>query len=266
MAGLRKMSEAARGESPVEGGPGAASPVLVVALDVPSADAALTQAENLRGLPVWLKVGLELFTAEGPELVRRLTNLDYSLFLDLKFYDIPNTVHGAMCSATMLGAHMATLHISGGEAMCRAAVAGRRRGLEESRRKNLSSEPAPGKGPLLMGVTVLTSQGGREEDIRSTVVERARLAREWGLDGVVCSGWEAAAVKSACGRDFFCLCPGIRFAGFAGGDDQARICTPGQAVAAGADFLVMGRPITGAKSPVEAARAALEQMGKASRT
>lgn len=248
-----------------KGGTGNASPALVVALDFPAAHAALALAENLRGLPVWLKVGLELFTAEGPGLVKRLTNLDFALFLDLKFYDIPNTTQGAVRSATMLGAHMATLHISGGEAMCRTAVLGRSQGLA-LRRKSSQPDHAPDAGPLLMGVTVLTSEAGREEDIRSQVVERALSAREWGLDGVVCSGREAAAVKSACGRDFLCLCPGIRFADFAGGDDQARVCTPGQAAAAGADFLVMGRPITGAENPAEAARAALEQMGKASRT
>jgi orotidine-5'-phosphate decarboxylase len=227
---------------------------LVVALDVPTADRALELAEALSGLPLWVKVGLELFTAEGPTLTRRLLDMGLPVFLDLKFHDIPNTVAGALVSATRLGVGMITVHMAGGEAMCRAAAEGRATALA-------GRESGPG-GPLLMGVTVLTSQGGDAEVIRRLVVERALLARACGLDGVVCSGWEAAAVKAACGEDFLCLCPGIRFAeaGGAGRGDQARVCTPAQAVAAGADFLVMGRPITKAADPAAAARRALEEM------
>jgi orotidine-5'-phosphate decarboxylase len=227
---------------------------LVVALDVPTADRALELAEALSGLPLWAKVGLELFTAEGPALARRLLGMGLPLFLDLKVHDIPTTVAGAVASATRLGVGMITLHAAGGEAMCRAAVQGRAEALA-------GREDGAG-GPLLLGVTVLTSQGGDAEAIRRLVVERARLARACGLDGVVCSGWEAAAVKTACGEDFLCLCPGIRFAeaGGAGRGDQARVCAPAQAVAAGADFLVMGRPITKAADPAAAARRALEEM------
>ena len=230
-------------------------PALVVALDLPTASEALTLAENLRSLPLWLKVGLELFTASGPDLLKSLRSMRLPLFLDLKFHDIPNTVRGAIRSAITTGARMATLHLCGGEAMCRAAVSARNEAKEHSA---CNAED----GLLLMGVTVLTSQAGREEDIRSLVVERALAAKAWGLDGVVCSGWESAAVKAACGPEFLCLCPGIRFEGPAatGRDDQARICTPEQAVAAGADFLVMGRPITGAAHPAEAAQAALDSM------
>ena len=108
------------------------SPSLVVALDLPSATEALAMADSLFGLPLWLKVGLELFTAEGPDMVRRLLERRFALFLDLKFYDIPNTVQGAVRSATVLGAHMTTLHVSGGEAMCRAAVDGREQGLKHA--------------------------------------------------------------------------------------------------------------------------------------
>ncbi len=239
------------------------SPSLVVALDLPSATEALAMADSLFGLPLWLKVGLELFTAEGPDMVRRLLERRFALFLDLKFYDIPNTVQGAVRSATVLGAHMTTLHVSGGEAMCRAAVDGREQGLKLRRNTSQPDGQTPDNGPLLMGITVLTSEPGREEDIRTTVVRRALLARDWGLDGVVCSGREAAAVKDACGPEFLCLCPGIRFADFAGQDDQARVCTPGQAARAGADFLVMGRPVTRAENPAQAASAALGEIERA---
>ena len=230
------------------------TPVLAVAVDVPTAAPALALAAQLAGLPVWLKVGLELFTAEGPALVKNLLEQHVAVFLDLKFHDIPNTVRGAVRSATALGVHMTTLHLAGGEAMCRAAVAGRDEGM--AGRKNASR-------PLLMGITVLTSDGAgqSQEAVTAQVVERALAAKEYGLDGIVCSGHEAAAVKAACGRDFLCLCPGIRFEGTAGGDDQARVCTPSQAVAAGADFLVMGRPVTTAPDPAQAARRALKEMG-----
>lgn len=230
------------------------TPVLAVAVDVPSAAPALALAAELAALPVWLKVGLELFTAEGPALVKAFLDQRAAVFLDLKFHDIPNTVRGAVRSATTLGVHMTTLHLAGGEAMCRAAVTGREEGM--AGRKSASR-------PLLMGITVLTSDGAGQpqEAVTARVVERALAAKSYGLDGIVCSGHEAAAVKAACGNDFLCLCPGIRFAGTAGGDDQARVCTPAQAVARGADFLVMGRPVTTAPNPAEAARRALEEMG-----
>jgi orotidine-5'-phosphate decarboxylase len=201
-------------------------------------------------MPLWLKVGLELFTAGGPELARAILARSFPLFLDLKFHDIPHTVRGAVRAATRLGARMTTLHLEGGEDMARAA----RNGREEGR--------AEGEGPLILGVTLLTSQ--QESGLsQSLVVQRAVWAREWGLDGVVCSGREAGAVKRACGRDFLCLCPGIRFSGEAGDDDQRRVVTPEEAVAAGADFLVMGRPITRAADPAAAARRALEAMDRA---
>lgn len=225
------------------------APVLVVAADYPLAAQALTLAEQLSGLPVWLKVGLELFTAEGPALLRRLEIMDVAVFLDLKFHDIPNTVRGGVRSASMLGARMLTLHLAGGKAMCRAALAGR-----------AEAACRGGDLPLLMGVTVLTSEGADPAAMRGRVLEHALLAKDCGLDGVVCSGREAEAVKQACGQDFLCVCPGIRFAGTEDAHDQARVCTPAQAVRAGADFIVMGRPITGTGSPVRAARAALEDM------
>jgi orotidine-5'-phosphate decarboxylase len=224
---------------------------LVVALDVPSSAQALALAERLAGLPLWLKVGLELFTAEGPDLVKTLLARTFPLFLDLKFHDIPHTVRGAARAAAGLGTRMLSLHMEGGEAMAAAALQGRK----EAR--------AEGRGPLILGVTVLTSRAETEIGLlENLVIQRALEARSWGLDGVVCSGREAAAVKAACGREFLCLCPGIRF----GGEDladQARVVTPEEAVAAGADFLVMGRSVAGAADPAAAARRALREMDHA---
>jgi orotidine-5'-phosphate decarboxylase len=192
-----------------------------------------------------LKIGSALFAAAGPEAVRPAAAKGCVVFVDLKFHDIPNTVHRAVRACCALGAGLLSLHIAGGEAMCRAAVAAR---------------DAAEAAALLLGVSVLTSTGGDTAEITKKVCGLARSAKDWGLDGVICSGREAAAVKHELGDDFLCLCPGIRFAGSAGGDDQARVCTPRDAVAAGADFLVMGRPITGAADPAAAAAAALLDM------
>ena len=235
------------------GGPATHSPVLVVAADYPSSAQALALADQLAGFPVWLKVGLELFTAEGPDLLQRLGALHFPLFLDLKFHDIPNTVQGATRAAALSGVRMLTLHLAGGEAMCRAAVAGRAQALSRI-------EEQGGSLPLLMGVSVLTSEGADPASIQAQVLQRAILAQDCGLDGIVCSGFEVRAVKERCGRDFLCLTPGIRFTGAGGADDQARVCSPAQAVREGADFIVMGRPVTRADSPVDAVRAALANM------
>lgn len=234
---------------PAGGGVKRGSPILAVAADVQSEKDALDLARKLHGLPVWMKVGLELFTAVGPGLVGRMAESGFGVFLDLKFHDIPNTVEGAVLSASRLGVNMLTLHAAGGEAMCRAALAGRSRARASG-------------GPLLVAVTVLTSEGGDKARIRERVLERARMAKACGLDGVVCSGLELAAVKDACGPDFLCVCPGIRFAGHGGGDDQSRVCTPARAAADGADVIVMGRPIVRAEDPAAAAVAALREMGR----
>lgn len=228
-------------------------PDLVVALDLPDAAAALGLA---RALPAecWAKVGLELFTAAGPEVVRGLVATGRRVFLDLKFLDIPNTVRGAVRAASRLGAALADVHLLGGARMLAAALEGR--------------EDAAAEGcarPLLFGITVLTSMGPGDlplpggADPAGLVLDLARLARAEGLDGVVCSGREVAAIKAACGSDFLCLAPGIRPAGEDAGD-QRRTLTPAQAVAAGADFLVAGRPIVRAADPAAAARAMLEQI------
>lgn len=223
---------------------------LVTALDVPGREEALALA---RALParvdgsLWIKVGLELFVAAGPDLLRLLhEDFPFPIFLDLKFHDIPNTVRSACRSAALLGVRMMNIHACGGEAMAVAALEGREQGVPPGHEK-----------PLLLAVTVLTSQGG--ERLGEEVLDKALRARAWGLDGVVCSGLEAAAVKAACGEKFICLCPGIRPAA-AGRDDQARICTPAQAVRAGADFLVVGRPVTRAADPGAAVEAILAEM------
>lgn len=229
-----------------------APPQLVVALDLPDAAAALDLAALLPA-ECWAKVGLELFTAAGPGVVRDLAAAGRKVFLDLKFLDIPNTVRGAVLSAARTGAAMTDAHLLGGARMLAAALEGR---------EQAAAEGCP--RPLLLGVTVLTSMGPGDlplpgaGDLSALVLELARLARSEGLDGVVCSAHEAAAIKAACGPGFLCLTPGIRPE--AAADDQRRTMTPAEAVAAGADFLVVGRPVTRAARPGDAARAILEQM------
>ncbi len=224
---------------------------LVAALDFQTGREALTLAAKLRGIVPWAKVGLELFAAEGPPVVAGLKEMGFRVFLDLKFHDIPNTVQGAVRSAAALGADLTTLHHAGGERMAQAAL----QGLHDA-----------GSGMLIFAVTILTSTSPSEAGladaraVTEAVAAKALQARQWGLPGVVCSGLEAAAVKAAAGPNFLCLCPGIRLAGESGGDDQRRVMTPGEAVAAGADFLVMGRPITRAADPAAAARTALADM------
>jgi orotidine 5''-phosphate decarboxylase, subfamily 1 len=223
---------------------------LVVALDVPHAEDAFRLAGKLKGCIPWMKVGLELFTAEGPLVVSRLKDMGFNVFLDLKFHDIPNTVKGAARSAGLLGADLVTLHHAGGERMAKAAL----EGIAES-----------GHRVMPFAVTMLTSTSTREAGFAATgemtmdVSARAVQIKEWGLPGVVCSGHEAASVKAVCGPNFLCLCPGIRMPD-AAADDQRRVMTPAEAVKAGADFLVVGRPITRAENPLDAARRILEDM------
>lgn len=228
-------------------------PRLAVALDLPDAGSALRLARRLRGEADVLKVGLELFTATGPPLVAELVEQGWDVFLDLKIHDIPATAERATAAATRLGVAMLTLHTAGGAAMLSGARSGR--------------GDAP--RPALLGVTVLTSLDdvalasiGAVGSTADLVQRRTALAHDAGIDGVVCSVHEAAAVKASCGREFMAVTPGIRPAGAARGD-QARVATPAQAVAAGADVLVVGRPIVGAADPVAAARSIRAEMGQA---
>ena len=236
-------------------------PELVIALDFPDQEPALNLARKLQGKGLWLKVGMELFTKAGPDMVRALKDMDYPVFLDLKYHDIPNTVQGAMRSAAALGVNLATIHICGGEKMVKAAL----QGASEGR--------LPGEKKLLvLGVTVLTSLGSEDlctelsvfsedwpakeglpscPDPAKVALNRAVAAKTWGLRGIVCSPHEAAQIKKICGADYVCLTPGIRLPG---GDtqDQKRVMTPAQAVSMGADFLVVGRAITAAPNPLQA--------------
>ncbi|NDV22727.1 orotidine-5'-phosphate decarboxylase [Desulfovibrio sp. JC022] len=225
---------------------------LVVALDFKDAQSAIEMAEKVRGVAPWVKVGLELFCAEGPEIITRFKEMGFKVFVDLKFFDIPNTVKGAVRSATRAGADMLSLHALGGERMAIAAREGRAEGA------------TGGEGPLLMAITILTSMD--EDDIPfpvpdglgSAVLDLALASSQAGLDGVVCSGLEVEAIKEKCGKDFLALTPGIRPASVS--DDQRRVVTPSQAVDRGSNFLVVGRPITGADDPADAARRIVAEM------
>jgi len=215
---------------------------IIVALDYSRGADALAVARSLSGSGCAVKVGKELFTAEGPSIVGRLNELELPVFLDLKFHDIPNTVAGACRAAAGLGAWMVNVHASGGRDMLVAA----REALEAATTR-----------PLLIAVTVLTSldrprlaEVGLDVEPAAQVARLARLTHECGLDGVVCSPQEIAVVKRE-GRDFLAVTPGVRPAGSAQ-DDQQRVATPAAAIAAGSDYLVIGRPITRAASPADA--------------
>ena len=222
---------------------------LVVALDVPSAEEALVLVERLAGLTGMFKVGSQLFTASGPDLVRGLVARGEKVFLDLKYHDIPNTVAGAVSAACRLGVSLVDVHALGGKAMMEAAVGA-----------------MPAMGTRLLAITVLTSHdaAGLDElgvagEVTDTVRRLARLAHAAEVDGVVASPQEVPIVRDACGKDFLIVTPGIRPAGARTGD-QARSATPAAALKAGADLLVVGRPIIEAPDPAAAARAILREM------
>ncbi|WP_114377679.1 orotidine-5'-phosphate decarboxylase [Elioraea thermophila] len=229
------------------GRPAAAAERLIVALDLAEVEPAAALARALRGSVGLVKVGLELFIAAGPAGVAHIAEAGVPVFLDLKLHDIPNTVAGAVRSAARLGAAMLTLHAAGGAAMIAAA--------------REAAETAARPRPLLLAVTVLTSLEGPDLDAiglagpaEAAVLRLARLALAAGADGLVCSPREVAALRAAFGPDPVLVVPGIRPAGSLA-DDQRRTMTPAEAVAAGADWLVIGRPITRTPDPLAAARA-----------
>jgi orotidine-5'-phosphate decarboxylase len=229
---------------------------ILVALDVPGADRALALAGQLRGAVGGFKIGKQLFTAEGPAIVRALAERGDKVFLDLKFHDIPNTVAGAVAAAVATGAWMVNVHCAGGSAMMRAAA--------ESAVTAAAAHRVP--RPLVIGVTVLTSMdqaGLAEVGVARPVLDQvrhlARLAQAAGLDGVVASPLETTAIREACGA-FAIVTPGIRAVADAGRDDQSRTMSAAEAMAAGATYLVIGRPITGAQDPRAAAQQIAAQL------
>jgi len=236
---------------------GKPDPRVVVALDFANPMHALALADKLDPHSCALKVGKEMFVVAGPEPVRWMIQRGFNVFLDLKFHDVPNTVAQACAAATRLGVWMLNVHAAGGRAMLTAARDSVNRAAAEE----------GGKPPLLIAVTVLTSLADadlREQGVTDTAsaqaVKLARMTAVCGLDGVVCSAVEALAMRAALGPAFKLVTPGIRPAGSAR-DDQARIITPEAAIANGADYLVVGRPITQAANPVAALAAINSSIG-----
>ena len=230
---------------------------LIIALDLPTADVALELVDALGEPAGYYKVGAQLFTRAGPELIAELKDRDKKVFLDLKYHDIPHTVARSVESAAELGVDMLTIHASGGSAMMRAA-----------------REAVALDGPTLVGVTLLTSFTGADVEevwdkelrsLRDDVARLAGLAAEARLDGVVSSALEVEALKRRHGGDFLVVTPGIRPEGEAP-EDQSRVATPAEAIAAGADYLVIGRPIHAAADPVAALASLMEEIDAAQET
>ncbi|HEY4940903.1 MAG TPA: orotidine-5'-phosphate decarboxylase [Rhizomicrobium sp.] len=234
--------------------PNRSSNPVFVALDTPDLNRALALAQSVKPYVGGLKIGLEFITACGPQGVRKVVEIGLPVFADVKFHDIPNTVAGAARALATLGAAIFNVHVAGGEAMMREAAAAAR-----------AIDPKV----KVIGVTVLTSIDesvleavGQRGPTADQVVRLAKLAKQSGLDGVVCSAHEIAALRKACGADFLLVVPGIRPAG-ADLADQKRVMTPAEAHRAGADILVIGRPITSAADPAAAAKAIAEELAAA---
>lgn len=233
---------------------------IMVALDFPGPEEARGLLQALKGIPCYMKVGMQLFYAAGPDFVRSLKDQGYKVFLDLKMHDIPNTVAGGAESITRLGVDMFNVHAAGGRAMMEAAREGMERALGQSAGA-LQARPA------LIAVTQLTSTSqavmnneiGIPGSVEETVLRYAELAKNAGLAGVVASPWEVTSIKSALGAEFATVTPGIRPAGADKGD-QSRVMTPREAFNQGTDYVVIGRPITAAANPRAALESILEEL------
>lgn len=230
---------------------------IITALDVPTKEAALEIVDELGDSVGAYKVGMQLYNACGPDIIREITKRNGKVFLDLKFHDIPNTVASASRVAAGLGAFMFNVHACGGSAMMKAAADALQEEAEKLRIEK----------PLLIAVTVLTSMSedelqneiGVSRNMNEQVAALAKLAKESGLDGVVASPREIKLIREVCGKDFLIITPGIRPRD-AAADDQKRIKTPGEAISDGADYIVVGRPITKAKDRTAAVRAIVEDI------
>lgn len=231
---------------------------IMVALDYPDADEARKLIQQLQGIPCYMKVGMQLFYAAGPQFVKELKDQGYKVFLDLKLHDIPNTVKGGAQSITHLGVDMFNVHAGGGIDMMKAAI----EGVAAAR---LEQPDLP--TPIVIGVTHLTSTSqevlnqeiGIGLSIDYAVVKYANLAKQAGLNGVVASPMEVEMIKQACGNEFITVTPGIRPAGAAKGD-QSRVMTPRDAFEQGTNFIVIGRPITTASNPRKAFETIIEEL------
>lgn len=228
---------------------------LVIALDYPDRASALRLVERVSGMVGMFKVGLQLFTSEGPGIVREIIDAGERVFLDLKFHDIPNTAAGAARSSALLGVSIFNLHALGGAEMMRAAA------------RAVADSPGHSSKPLLLGVTVLTSMDaanlsdvGVDSDVESEVIRLAALARDSGLDGVVASPREVRLIRERVAPErFIILTPGIRPAWSEAGD-QKRVATPAEALRAGADYIVIGRAVTASDEPRDAVERILEEI------
>jgi orotidine-5'-phosphate decarboxylase len=233
---------------------------LIVALDFDSLPSAVKFAKSVADVVGLFKIGIQLFTAAGPNAVREVAALGVGVFLDLKFHDIPNTVAGAVLAASALpGVELVNVHALGGSAMLRAAA-----------QAISAGQPMGSDRPRLLAVTILTSMDQktmREVGVSGApkvrVVKLAKMAKTAGVDGVVASVQEVRAIRKSCGRDFLIVTPGVRLdsrGARAKGDDQARTATPSEAIRAGADFIVVGRPILAAADPRAAAQAIVDEI------
>lgn len=221
---------------------------IIVAIDVNNLEEMTALADKLKGEATFVKVGMELYLSEGPKVIKILKEYGYKIFLDLKLHDIPNTVMKTCKSLTQLGVDIFNVHAAGGSDMLKGAALGIKQGLKEGQTP-----------PLLIAVTQLTSTNDEtlkndlliDKSLNETITSYAKLAKDCGLGGVVCSARETQLIKEACGSDFKTITPGIRPAG-SQKDDQARVMTPAEAIKIGTDYMVIGRPITQQLDPRKA--------------